>query len=222
MKKTLITLATTLSAILIVTTATYAIGTLTPSGTAGDDTQYTLNDIYDRLTDFLDKPTRGGSSPFEVPGSVSASFNTLSEIYLLLEAEADDLVPENIKDGVTIFGVVGTMTTVQQTGTYQWSTDQGINTWNNASSVCNNLVESGQSDWFLPNMSILLYGMSDQYFLNYHSSFAEDNSYWSSNQFNSNDGYYATIMSLDGGISYGSTDKTNDGHVICARVVSAE
>ncbi len=112
-KKIFITLSSALGAILLVTNATYAIGSLTPSGTAGDDTQYSLNDIYDKLSNFADTPT-ATSSPFTTPGSVLASFRTLTEVYNLLTAENSDLVAENIATGTTIFGVVGSLTSVQQ------------------------------------------------------------------------------------------------------------
>jgi hypothetical protein len=119
MKKTLITIATTLGAIILVTTVTYAVGgTLTPSGTAGDDTQYSLNDIYNKLTDFTNTYTED-SGTMSVPESVSASFATLSEIYGLLEAEEADLVAGNIADGVTIFGVEGEL---EGTPSLTWQT----------------------------------------------------------------------------------------------------
>lgn len=154
MKKHLITIATTLSAILIVSTATYAIGTLTPTGTAGDNTQYSLNDIYSKLVDFTDTPS-ATSSPFTIPESVSASFNTLSEIYGLLEAEEADLVPENIKDGTTIFGVEGTMETGVVYST-DWSLPgiEGdyVANWASAVSYCENLEEGDHTDWRLPTI----------------------------------------------------------------------
>lgn len=86
-----------------------AIGTLTPVGNPGDDTQYTLNDIHARLTDFQNGIPASTTSSFVVPGSVSASFYTLTEIYDLISAEGGDLVPENIADGIEIFGVMGTL-----------------------------------------------------------------------------------------------------------------
>jgi hypothetical protein len=133
MKKTLITIATTLGAIILVTTVTYAVGgTLTPSGTAGDDTQYSLNDIYTKLTEGTDGTE--GTGAMTVPESVSASFRTLTEIYNSIPATLSivastttvpvginratttltaidaDLVAGNIADGVTVFGVVGELT----------------------------------------------------------------------------------------------------------------
>ncbi len=171
MKKTLITIATTLSAILIVSTATYAIGSLTPTGTAGDDTQYSLNDIYDKLTNFTDTPT-ATSSPFTVPGSVSASFHTLSEIYSLLQSEDADLVAANIVTGTTIFGVEGTASAGSPNLTWQtdptlslcWSAgqyeiDNGCSIGNGwtaegygAVEYCQNLVAEGSSEWRLPTI----------------------------------------------------------------------
>ena len=94
--------AITLAVLISVTTAN-AIGSLTPSGTAGDDTQYSLNDIYTKLT--TGATTTEDSGTMTVPGTVSASFHTLSEIYALLQAEKL-ISPANIVTGTTIFELV--------------------------------------------------------------------------------------------------------------------
>lgn len=172
MKKFLITLATTLGALAIVTTSVYALGTLTPSGTAGDDTQYSLNDIYNKLTDFSNTYTED-SGTISVPGSIAASFYTLSDIYGLLEDEEADLVAGNIADGVTIFGVEGTYTGP----TLEWSTGQttGV-TWTEANTYCNSLDESGIG-WRLPTAPELLQAFWDEV-----AGFGveEEDSYWTS------------------------------------------
>ncbi len=161
-------------AIFISVGAVYAIGSLTPQGTAGDDTFYSLKDIKDKLTSFSDTPT-ATSSPFSVPGSVTASFPTLSEIYNLLLAEDSDLVAGNIADGVTIFGVEGTLLNIRS----EWSTDDqgpGAVDWTDTVAACSALSENGHSDWELPT-SIELTNA----FLNSVSGFSAS-SYWSSSE----------------------------------------
>lgn len=149
-KNILKTTITTLVAIFVVAGTVQAVGTLTPSGTAGDDTQYTTNNIYDKLTDFTATSTVG-SGTMTIPSSVSATFNTLSEIYGLLEAEEADLVAGNIADGVEIFGVTGT----KEDGVVyptEWSADDpaGYVDWSTAVAYCDGLEEGGNTDWRLP------------------------------------------------------------------------
>jgi hypothetical protein len=131
MKNTLKSITTSTIAILVSVSIVHAIGTLTPIGTAGDDTQYTLNDIYHKLTTGADAVE--GQGQFITPGGVpNASFRTLTEIYdvipewrtisnltTLFDAgyyEAGDLsiidtdlIENNIRDGITIFGIEGTV-----------------------------------------------------------------------------------------------------------------
>ncbi len=99
-KTTLVVLA----AVLITNTTVNAIGTLTPSGTPGEDTQYSLIDIYNKITNINATLSIKTAPDFD---SIVASFRTLSEIWGLLETAEDVVIPENIKDGVTIFGVEG-------------------------------------------------------------------------------------------------------------------
>jgi len=148
MKKTITTTLAAIVAVLITTTAVQAIGTLTPQGTAGDDTQYTTNNIFNKLTDFTVSATEGTGS-ISLPGSVTATFNTLSEIYALLEAEEGDLVPENIADGVTVFGVEGTLAGAT---TLEWSETNpaGSVDWVTADAYCDGLTENAHTDWRLP------------------------------------------------------------------------
>jgi hypothetical protein len=67
-------------ATLITVGMVYAVGNLEPQGTAGDDTHYTLNDIYNKLTTGT-TDTESQTSPLTVPGEISATFPTLTEVY---------------------------------------------------------------------------------------------------------------------------------------------
>jgi hypothetical protein len=176
MNNTFKTITLSLAALLIVTSATYAIGTLTPQGTAGDDTHYTLNDIYNKLLNFTDTYTEG-SGTLIVPGTVSATFNTLSDIYALLEAEEADLIPENIAEGVEIFGVEGTLSAGISFPT-EWSADNpdGSVDWFTAMDYCDTLTEDEHTDWRLPSYIELVNA-----YLTGVSGFADDY-YWSSTE----------------------------------------
>lgn len=87
-------------------TISYA-GSLIPPGSP-EKTMYSLEDIYGKLVDFTDTSTEGGGS-FATPGSVSATMHSLSDIYDLLADAEDALVPENIAEGIEIFGVEGAL-----------------------------------------------------------------------------------------------------------------
>jgi hypothetical protein len=123
-------IVTILIAVFITTATANAIGTLTPAGTAGDQTHYNLNDIYTKITTGNSTSTKSGT--ISVPeGTPTASFRTLTEIYEALPEwrtlsdstttvqegyyEATDLVSidpdliaSNIATGTEMFGVVGT------------------------------------------------------------------------------------------------------------------
>ena len=209
--KTLKYIIPAIIAILVSVGAVYAIGSLTPQGTAGDDTFYSLKDIEDKLTNFSDTPT-ATSSPFTVPGSVTASFPTLSEIYNLLLAENSDLVAGNIADGVEIFGVEGTLTagTVLRS---EWSADnQGPSyvDWSTAVAACSALSENSNTDWELPT-SMELHNA----FLTSVSGF-QSGYYWSSTGVpgNPSDAYFVGMY--DGGVD---TDvKTGPNYLVrCVR-----
>jgi hypothetical protein len=164
-------------AILVGTTAVYAAGTLTPTGTAGDDTHYSLKDIENKLTDFTATPT-ATSSPFTVPGSVSASFPTLTEIYDLLAAENSDLVAENVRDGIEVFGVTGNL--VEGTPELEWSDEAptALN-WDDAATYCAGTVD-GSTGWRLPTISELLVGIADDWIVDgTENRFAFNTNYWS-------------------------------------------
>jgi len=151
MKKTITTTLAAIVAVLITTTAVQAIATLTPQGTVGDDTQYTTNNIFNKLTDFTVSATEG-TGAISLPGSVTATFNTLSEIYALLKAEEDDLVPEKILAGTTVFGVEGTVIEGLAFPT-QWSETNPAGSvdvdWDTAREYCDDLTENG-GGWRLP------------------------------------------------------------------------
>lgn len=138
-------------ALLVGITSVYAAGTLTPVGTAGDDTHYSLKDIEAKLTDFTATPT-ATSSPFTDPESVSATFPTLTEIYDLLVAEDANIVPEKILAGTTIFGVEGTL--VQGTPELEWSTQQNNVDWPEATLYCSTLTEGSveAGTWRMPTI----------------------------------------------------------------------
>jgi hypothetical protein len=201
-------------AALVGVTTTYAIGTLTPTGTAGDDTHYSLKDIQAKLTDFTADPT-ATSSPFTVPGSVTASFPTLTEIYDLLTAEEADIVPEKILTGTTIFGVEGEV--VEGTPELEWSSEQGSMNWDTAVSTCDALTEGGATagDWRLPTISELLVGIADDWIVDgTENRFAYGTDYWSGTE---NSGIFAWIAKLDEFVYTDHVDKANTNSVRCVR-----
>jgi len=180
MKKTLITLCTLALTVLVGSQITNAIGTLTPSGDAGDNTQYTLNDIYAKITAGT-SGTIGDDALMTVPGSVSASFRTLTEIYNAIPATLSlvastttvpvginratttltaidaDLVAANIASGQVIFGITGT---AEGTPPLEWSTDKGTQAnFSAAEAMCAALTDGSHTDWRLPEPSELLANM---------------------------------------------------------------
>lgn len=206
-KKIFITLTTTLTAILLVTTATYAIGTLTPSGIAGDATQYTLNDIYTKLTTGTATSTKTGS--FSTPDTASASFRTLTEIYNAIPATLSlsnstttvpvginlatttlsvidtDLIASNIATGTVIFGVTGT----KQDGIVyptEWSADHpsGYVTWQQAMDYCDTTLGEG---WRLPTYIELVNA-----YLTGVTGFSSG-TYWSSTDYSTTNAYYVDM-----------------------------
>jgi Protein of unknown function (DUF1566) len=103
MNKTLLTILTLILTVTLGAQITRAIGSLTLSGTAGDATQYTLNDIYTKLTTNTSTSTKSGM--FTTPGSAVATFRTLTEIYNAIPT----IDATKIATGTSYFGVAGTL-----------------------------------------------------------------------------------------------------------------
>ena len=195
MKKTLLTILTLLLTVVIGAQVANAIGSLTPSGTAGDATQYTLNDIYTRLTSNNSTSTKSGM--FTTPGSVTATFRTLTEIYSAIPT----IDAAKVATGTSYLGVTGTLAT--STPALQWSTNQGSLTWDNAVAACAGTVD-GSTGWRLPTISELLSGISDDAIINPPSSLYGGGQYcWSStsnssNAWAANINFASIISSLEG------------------------
>ena len=210
MKRTLFTLLTFVLTVVVGSQAVNAIGQLAPSGTAGDDTHYSLNDIYNQLVNFAVAPS-ATSSPFTTPGTPVASFRTPTEIYSLLTAENADLVSAKIATGTVVFGVTGTLVQGVVYPT-QWSaTTTTSYTWANAITYCDNLTESGFSDWRLPTFVELTNGVDTS-----SLSFDTYEPYWSS----TTDLLYSDIALYSTLNPYGTSnaeDKTFSFKAICTR-----
>lgn len=95
--------------IIIVTVATTAgissvfAGSLTPPGNPAS-VMYTLSDIYEKLLDNSYSRSEG-SQDFDTPETITPTFNSLKEIYEAIPT----INPSIIKDGETIMGVTGTL-----------------------------------------------------------------------------------------------------------------
>lgn len=76
-------------------------GSLTPD-TTPSSTMYTLDGIYNKITDNTTSASEGGQS-FNTPGSVSSTFHTLKQIYESIPT----LDPTKILLGTTYMGVAG-------------------------------------------------------------------------------------------------------------------
>ncbi len=117
MKKNILAILTLVLTVIIGAQVANAIGSLTPSGTAGDATQYTLNDIYTKLTTNVATSTKSGL--FAIPGSAVATFRTLSEIYAVIPT----IDASKVAVGTTYLGVVGTAVVAP---TLIWQTDPNL------------------------------------------------------------------------------------------------
>lgn len=165
-KASFVLLVTALSAV-----GVKAVGTLEPQGEAGDDTHKSLKDLLNKLTNFNNVPA-ATSSPFVTPGVVTATFPTLSEIYALLEDEDADLIPSNIAQGVTIFGVDGELVSAAglRLSSLEWSANSADTDHATAVTYCDTLDESGHTDWRLPSVKELYNGYFDSSLPNFSSS----------------------------------------------------
>lgn len=176
MKKTLFTIFALILTVTLGAQIAKAIGSLTPSGTAGDATQYSLNDIYTKLTTNTGTSTKSGM--FTTPGSVVATFRTLTEIYNAIPT----IDATKVATGTSYLGVMGT----KQNGVVyptQWSTEDptGYVTWQAAINYCDYLETDGstvnasiQNIWRLPSyielVNAYLTGVSGFQSVNYWSS----------------------------------------------------
>lgn len=203
-KATFVLMVTALSAV-----GVKAVGTLEPQGEAGDDTHKSLKDLLDKLTDFNNTPA-ATSSPFVTPGVVTASFPTLTEIYALLEDEDADLIPSNIRQGVTIFGVDGSLVGGAAPSLH-WSVDSANVEIYYAQIYCDDLDESGETDWRLPTVPELYEGYFDGTLPNFASQ-----PYWAFNPgdpLSSNGSYYQVNPSNGDFTILGNVD----GDFVCVR-----
>jgi hypothetical protein len=98
-------LSVALLGLLLVVGVSYA-GSLTPTSGTVSSQGYTLNDIYNKMVNLSYSPVVHSVSTTSSP---APSFRTLTEIYNKLNTESSLIVPGNIREGVTIFGVTGTV-----------------------------------------------------------------------------------------------------------------
>ena len=211
--KTLKTITLSLFALLIVTGITYATSTLIPQGIPGDNTHYTLNDIYNKILNFSYTPDEP-SGTITVPGTVTESFYSLTEIYNLL-ANQPDLTAENIAQGATILGVEGTLST--EPAELEWSAQAPtVLNWDDAGLYCTDLEEGGHTDWRLPTISELLAGISDDWIINGGADprFAHYTVYWSGTELDSDS---AWLASWDDVVLYFNADRSVGNRVLCVR-----
>jgi len=195
-------------ALLTTTTIIKAAGDLQPQGEGGDDTHRSLKDVEAKLMDFTDTPT-AISSPFSIPeGEESATFPTLTEIYTLLEAENNDLVPDNIANGVEIFGIVGNLGLRDE-----WSSNAvtGIDLdYYDALSACEDLEEDG-GGWSLPT-SLELHNA----FIN-GESFSPEDSHWSSTEITHESSTSVYTVSMSNGNVSLTANTSAENTVRCVR-----
>ena len=208
MKQTFLTFASALGAFVIVTTATFAIGTLTPSPTPGEETHYTLNDIYNKLT--TGDGAIEGSGLFTTPSGVpTESFRTLTEIYEAIPS----IDPNTVLAGTTILGVTGQLPAPLPP--LEWSIDYGEMNWQTAVNYCDNLEEDG-GGWRLPSITELSAAISDHYMMNIDKGFTSDYNHWSSTSYNLNSSTHAWVAGWTG-MTNGWTAKTELRRVRCVR-----
>ena len=190
MKKTLLTLLTLILTVVIGAQVANAIGSLSPSGTAGTSTQYTLNDIYTKLTANTSTSTKSGL--ISTPGSVTATFRTLTEIYFSIPT----IDATKVAAGTSYMGVMGT----KQNGVVyptEWSADHpsGPVDWATAMSYCDSLTENSHTDWRLPTYIELV----NAYLTN--NPIFEWNFYWTSTEASFDTGLAYAVYMYEGGAS---------------------
>ena len=215
MKKTLFTILAIILTVTLGTQVVKAIGSLTPSGTAGDATQYTLNDIYTKLTTNNGTSTKSGS--FTAPESVSATFRTLTEIYNAIPT----IDAAKVATGTTYLGVTGTLQGLP--APLIWQTDPGLSIcWSGsqyeidnsctignggltaegygAVEYCQNLVAEGSSDWRLPTAAEYnsIVDFSTDTPATQVSGFSLGDDYWTST-LRSDDSQFAWYWSVNSG-----------------------
>lgn len=125
-------------------------------------------------------------------------------------------MPENIVDGVTIFGVGGTYT-----GELEWSTAQPDANWDAARNACTTLVENSPTvidadNWRLPTISELVAGISDDWIIDGPggSRFADVTSYWSGTEYVGGNAWFA---GWNGGVDSSYVVKAVSFSVLCVR-----
>jgi hypothetical protein len=141
MKKTIITILTLILTVTLGVHVADALGTLTVPANPGSATQYTLNDIYTKLTTGVSTSTKTGL--FAIPGTVAASFHTLAEVYGAIPT----IDATKVAVGTTYLGVTGSMQGAPAPLT--WQTDPSLSLCfdattdqiNNGCSVGNGLVD---------------------------------------------------------------------------------
>lgn len=212
MKKTLITILALILIFLVGSQVANALGTLTPAGAPGSATQYTLNDIYTKLT--VNSSTSTKSGLFSTPGSVNVSFRTLAEIY----AAIPTIDATKVATGTTYLGVVGTLQ--PSVPPLQWSAEQQLENWSDATSACAALTEGGVTagTWRLPTLSELLSGFVDDWILEGDATgerFSGDSTYYWSGTASGGGGIW--IVYWDGNRAYMS--ETSPGSSYISRCV---
>jgi hypothetical protein len=187
MKKTILTILTLILTVTLGVHVADALGTLTVPANPGSATQYSLNDIYNKLTDFtISTSTKTGL--FIVPGTVAPTFFSLSDIYTKLTNENANLVPAKIATGTTIFGVTGTL---QGAHNLEWSTSEVSTNFNTAYAFCSGIVD-GSTGWRLPTFSELLVGISNDWIPSGSGTiFINGEIYWTSGYSGSDDDWVA-------------------------------
>lgn len=123
-------------------------GLLDPTTPPTGSTMYTLDGIYNRLIDNTTSQAEGSAS-FTTPGSVSATFHNLKQIYESIPT----LDATKIKSGTTYMGIAGSLVAGQaglpktgQTHCYAFSGGYG----SSSQILCTGTAQDGQTQTGLP------------------------------------------------------------------------